>query len=74
MYNKNNESSYSIELSDEIIADVDTKGKIIGLEILGASKEFDISKDSLKEIKSAELSGVSRKQLIGFIYWLKIQK
>lgn len=38
LHNKNCDSPYSIELSDEIIADVDAKGKIIGLEILGASK------------------------------------
>lgn len=60
LHNKNCDSPYSIELSDEIIADVDAKGKIIGLEILGVSKEFDISKNSLKKVKSAELSNLSK--------------
>lgn len=75
LYNKNNESSYSVELSDEIIADVDAKGKIIGLEILGASKEFDISKDSLKGIKSAELSNLSKNgAIVGVAFALILAK
>ena len=76
LYNKNNESHYSVDFSDEMIADIDAKGKISGLEIFGASKEFDVPKNSLKEIKSAELSNLSKNGAIigvGFVLILAKQ-
>lgn len=75
IYNKNEKSSYSVELSDEIIADIDAKGKISGLEVLRASREFDVSKNSLKEIKSAELSNLSKNgSIIGVAFALILAK
>ena len=64
LYDSARKSSYSVEFSSEVIADIDARGNISGLEVLDASKEFDVSKDSLKEIKSAKLSSLSKKGVI----------
>ncbi len=64
LYDSARKSSHSVEFSSEVIADIDARGNISGLEVLDASKEFDVSKDSLKEIKSAKLSSLSKKGVI----------
>jgi uncharacterized protein YuzE len=49
------EYSHSLELSDYII-DIDTKQFVVGLQVLNASKNFNISKDSLRLIKNWSLN------------------
>ena len=64
LYNKGRKPSHGAEFSSEIIADIDAKGNISGLEVLDASKEFNVSKEDLRKIKSAELSNLSKKGVI----------
>lgn len=64
IYDKSRKSDHSVEFSDEVIADIDMRGNISGLEILNASKEFDVAKEKLKEIRSAELSTLSKNGLV----------
>jgi uncharacterized protein YuzE len=47
----------SEELAENVIIDLDKKGRIIGIEVLGASK--NLGKDLVTKIKSAEKIAVT---------------
>lgn len=58
------EYNESVELNNEIILDFDTKRIASALEILNASKVFNVSKYSLKNIKSISMEIVVLKESI----------
>lgn len=50
---KERDYDHSIELED-LVLDIDTEGFITGMQIFGASKMFDVDKDSLRNVKKWE--------------------
>ena len=50
---KEREYDRSIELED-VVLDVDKEGYITGIQIFGASKMFDVDKDTLRNVKKWE--------------------
>jgi uncharacterized protein YuzE len=50
---KGKEDDRSIELED-VVLDIDTEGYITGIQILGASKMFNVEKDMLQNVQKWE--------------------
>jgi len=60
----------SIQIGDFIL-DLDKRGKINGIEILNASKIFNVSKNVLKNIVAGELELIVNEELIIFKILIK---
>ena len=64
---------YSIDIMDFII-DLDSNNKVVGLEILNASKNLNISKNQLKEVKEGNISTLTLKNAFGVKFFLLFPK
>ena len=65
---------FSISVLENFILDSNSGNKIVGLEILNASKVLNISKAELKEIKGGNVSTLSMKEFFGVKYSLIFPK
>jgi len=81
-YDKENDSVFlykrgnvkgSIDIGDFIV-DLSPTGKILGIEILDASKNFKVSKDLLSNIKKASLNVIYRRDVIQIMAFLLLAK
>ena len=63
----------SIDIGDFIV-DMSTSGKVLGVEILNASKNFGISRNLLSSVKKAKLNVSYRKDVIQIIAFLLLAK
>ncbi len=61
---------FSINVLENFILDASSENKIVGLEILNASKILKISKSELKEIKGGNVSTLSLREFFGVKYSL----
>lgn len=62
-------SKQSIEMFDIFVVDLDFDGgKVVGLEIMNASKVLNVSKKDLAEVKEAHLSTVVKDYYFGVNY------
>ena len=65
---------FSMHVLENFILDSSSGNKIVGLEILNASKVLNISKSELKEIKGGSVSTLSLREFFGVKYSLVFQK
>ena len=65
---------YSIDIMDNFIIDLDSNNKVVGLEILNASKNLNISKNQLKEVKEGNISTLTLKNAFGVKFFLLFPK
>jgi len=56
---KNRDYDHSIELED-VVLDVDKEGYTTGIQIFGASKMFDVDKDSLRNVRKWEFKVIPK--------------
>lgn len=69
IYRKGQVSKESIQMFDIFVVDLDfDSGKVVGLEIMNASKVLNVSKKDLAKIKEAHLSTVSKDYYFGVKY------
>lgn len=66
--------AFSINILENFILDVDSSRKIVGLEILNASKVLNIPKSELKELKGGSISTLIMKEFYGAKYSLLFPK
>jgi uncharacterized protein YuzE len=71
---KGKKAKFSIEALNNFVIDVGFDGKVVGLEILNASKILKVSKNELKNIKKAKLSTLVKNKMYGVIYSLQFEK
>ena len=57
--------SFSFSVMQNFVLDVDARRRIVGLEVLNASKVLNISKKELEEIKGGNVSTVISKEIYG---------
>jgi len=57
--------SFSFSIMQNFVLDVDAKRRIVGLEVLNASKVLNIPKKELEDIKSGNVSTVMSKEIYG---------
>ena len=60
IYKEGEKTKFSIEALENFVIDVGFDGKVVGLEILNASKILKVSKNELKNIKKAKISTLVR--------------
>lgn len=69
IYREGESSKQSIEMFDIFVVDLDFDGgKVVGLEIINASKVLNIPKKDLSEVKEAHLSTVVKDSYFGVNY------
>jgi uncharacterized protein YuzE len=73
IYREGEPSKQSIEMFDIFVVDMDFDGgKVVGLEIMNASKVLNVPKKDLAEVKEAQLSTVSKDYFFGVNYVIVI--
>lgn len=66
IYREEEPSKQSIEMFDIFVVDLDfDSGKVVGLEIMNASKVLNVPKKELAEVKEAHLSTVVKDYYFG---------
>ena len=73
IHKEGNKAKFSVEAFDNFVVDIGFDGRVVGLEILDASKELKIAKKDLKDIKSARLATVVKGKLYGVMYSFKFR-
>jgi uncharacterized protein YuzE len=69
IYREGEPSGQSIEMFDIFVVDMDFDGgKVVGLEIMNASKVLKVSKEELAGVREAHLSTVSKDYFFGVNY------
>jgi uncharacterized protein YuzE len=74
IYKEEEKAKFSIEALNNFVIDIGFNGKVVGLEILNASKFLKVSKNELKNIKKAKLSTLVKNKMYGVIYSLQFEK
>jgi uncharacterized protein YuzE len=74
IHKKGKKAKFSIQALNNFVIDVGFNGKVVGLEILNASKFLKVSKNELKNIKKAKLSTFVKNKMYGVIYSLQFEK
>jgi uncharacterized protein YuzE len=71
IYREGEPSKQSVEMFDTFVVDLDFDGgKVVGLEIMNASKVLNVSKEELAAVKVAQLSTVAKDYYFGVNYIL----
>lgn len=72
---KNREKSeHSLQVSSNFIIDIDHEEKVVGLEILNASKVLKVSKEDLSGVKAAQMSVLSNPKYFEVLYEIVLPK
>jgi len=74
IYKENEKAKFSIEALNNFVIDIGFDGKVVGLEILNASKVLKVAKNQLKNVKDAKISTLVRDKIYGVIYTLQLDK
>ena len=74
IYKEGEKIKFSIEALNNFIIDIGFDGKVVGLEILNASKALKVAKNDLKNIKGAKITTLIRDKIYGVIYTLQLDK
>jgi len=65
IYKKNENVKFSINIQGDFIIDINGKRKVVGLEVLNASKNLSLPKSFFKEIKKADIRTIIRDGFFG---------
>jgi uncharacterized protein YuzE len=69
IYREGERSVQSIKMFDIFVVDIDfDAGKVVGLEIMNASKILKVPKEELAKVSEARLSTVSKEYFFGINY------
>ncbi|RLF46732.1 MAG: hypothetical protein DRN20_06855 [Thermoplasmata archaeon] len=74
IFKKGERVKFSIELFGSFVMDISFDNKVVGLEILNASKVLNVSKKELRSVKAAKLATLIKGNLFGAIYGIKSEK
>ena len=77
LYIKRDKSGESIKMSisiGDMVLDVSHNLKVLGIEVLNASKQYKLSKKILKEAKNADLRNIMKPNFFGAIYVIFLPK
>lgn len=68
IYREGEASRQSVEMFDNFVVDMDSYGKAVDLEIMGASEVLNVPRKALDEVKEANLSTVAIGYYFGVNY------
>ena len=71
---ENEKVSKSMEVGENLIIHVNSAFKVVSLEIVGASKFLNVTKNQLKEIKSASIGTIMHNDNYGVAYSIFLPK
>jgi uncharacterized protein YuzE len=74
LHKEGEKTKFSIEVLNNFVIDVGFDGRVVGLEVLNASKTLKVAKNELKNIKKAKISTIIRDKIYGVIYVLQFEK
>jgi uncharacterized protein YuzE len=74
LYREKEKVKFSVNILKNFIIDIGFNGKVVGLEILNASKILNVNKSELKNIKKAKLATLMKNNMYGVIYSLQLSK
>ncbi|MFH1623466.1 MAG: DUF2283 domain-containing protein [Candidatus Aenigmatarchaeota archaeon] len=74
VFKEGEKSRFSIEFFENFIVDVGENGKVVGLEILNASKELKLAKKELEKVDAAEIATVLNNKFYGVNYTIHFNK
>jgi len=73
IYKSGAKVKFSVEFFDELVVDVGFDNKVVGVEIINASRVLKVSKQALKNAKDARLKTISKADGFGVIYGMKLR-
>jgi uncharacterized protein YuzE len=74
IYKEGEKVKFSVEALNNFVINLGFNGKVVGLEILNASKTLKVSKNELKNIKRAKISTLIKNKMYGVIYSIQFEK
>jgi len=66
----NEKVSHSIEVGESVIIHINSNWKVVGMEIVVASKFLHVPKEQLEKIKNASISTIMQKDNYGVSYMI----
>jgi uncharacterized protein YuzE len=74
IYKEGEKVKFSVEALNNFVINIGFNGKVVGLEILNASKTLKVSKNELKNIERAKISTLIKNKMYGVIYSIQLEK
>jgi len=72
---KNNKKTrFSVGVSDFFILDIGFKNNVVGLEILGASRNLNIHRKQLENIKKANVRTFTKNKKFMILFYIEFEK